>query len=119
MHFFINFCEKVNIEKVDLQPITFLKINKYISQYKLVKFYRNKNFKIYPILFPLLSEFIFFGFKLIFNFKVFIHVKKVNPKILFFLKKIFNNLYIIIDLEGDLILEKKFFIKKPIQDQFL
>ena len=119
VHFYTNLCEVANNENVSLRAITFLNIKNFFIQYKLVNHFRkNHNIKIYPSLFPYISEVLFFGLQLFFYSKIVVHTKKTNPRPLLLLKKFSKKIKLIIDLEGDLIFEKDFLQLNPYKDEF-
>lgn len=114
VHFYINWVDAVRQYGYDMNLITFISPSNYFNQYYLVKKYKSSNFKIYLDFKISIFSFIYFFFICLKYDRIVIHLKKRKIDQFLFLKKIFHNkIKIILEGEGDPILEYDFLIKHP------
>ena len=104
---------------VPFELVTILGIRTYIKQYKLVKKYKSRCFRIYPSLNIKAFEWSFFILVCLSNKKVVVHLKKRQTRFFDQLKRVFSDkIRYIVEGEGDALSERDFLMKHPFKKDF-
>jgi glycosyltransferase involved in cell wall biosynthesis len=119
VHFYKNWVDAVRENGFKMDLITFVSPKVFFNSYDLVRKYKSSNFKIFIDLKFSPFTFCYFFIVILLNDITVIHLKKRKINQFVFLKKIFpNKIKIILEGEGDPVLEHDFLSKHPYKNKF-
>lgn len=108
-HFYESVRDVCNENKINLELITFIKLQDYLNNLEIVRNLRKSNSRVFLTFNRNITALLYFSLVVLFHNKTIIHFKQTNPGILLHLKRFFKNrLIFITDLEGDQISEREY-----------
>lgn len=121
IHFYAGWVKQARDNDIPLDMITFIAVNNYIKQFRLIKKLKNEFDIIFIPVIPFtrnLAIFLYFLFQALISKKVTVHLRKCELAPFLLLRRVTNKMRVITELEGDCVSEIDYLKGNPYKKGF-